>query len=351
MSDAVEPKQVSVILPVHNADKWLDECLESVLQQAFGGSLELSVYDDASTDQSGVMLKQWSNKLMNADVSVVIGSNKSGQPCGVGFAKNQAVQQSSGKYLCFLDADDVMHPLRIQKQYDAGKTTNDTIIGCKFHRTPEGSTPRYTEWANNLDHSQLYTQIYTAFGPTIVMPTWFCHRDVYYKVGGFSESGKGTPEDLLFFYSHLQLGGKLYRVDEDLLLYRYHPSATTFSILEDTIWNIRLKELEQNVLARWSAFTIWNAGKQGRKFFRTLNPENQEKVQAFCDVDEKKLTKGMYIYEETEQQPKPRIPIVHFSVACAPFIICVKLQMTGGDFEKNLSSLNLKEGVDYFHFS
>lgn len=64
------------------------------------------------------------------------------------------------------------------------------------------------------------------------MPTWFCHRSVFDKVGGFSEDGKGTPEDLIFFYRHLDLGGKLFRVDEPLVIYTYHITATTFSINE-----------------------------------------------------------------------------------------------------------------------
>jgi hypothetical protein len=52
------------------------------------------------------------------------------------------------------------------------------------------------------------------------------------RVGGFSEEGKGTPEDLIFFYSHLDKGGKLCKVPECLLVYRYHQDATTFSIHE-----------------------------------------------------------------------------------------------------------------------
>lgn len=56
--------------------------------------------------------------------------------------------------------------------------------------------------------------------------------DVFDRVGGFSEAGKGTPEDLIFFFRHLQLGGKVFRHPDDLLVYRYHQTATTFSIDE-----------------------------------------------------------------------------------------------------------------------
>ena len=98
---------------------------------------------------------------------------------------------------------------------------------------PADSTKSFSFWANCLSERQLYTQIYQSFGPTLIMPTWFCHRNVFCKVnGGFSEGGQGVPEDLIFFYSHLDAGGTLHRVDKELLQYRYHPGATTFSVSE-----------------------------------------------------------------------------------------------------------------------
>ncbi|XP_009946389.1 PREDICTED: UDP-GlcNAc:betaGal beta-1,3-N-acetylglucosaminyltransferase-like protein 1, partial [Leptosomus discolor] len=161
----------------------------------------------------------------------------------------------------------------------------------------------------------------------------------------------GVPEDLLFFYKHIQKGGEVFRVNHCLLLYRYHPQAATHSILEGTIWNHRVRFLEDRVLSSWTSFTIWNAGKQGKKLYRSLSPANRKKVAAFCDVDEKKITKGFYTYEESEERPKPKIPIRHFRDATPPFIICVKLDLTGGAFETNLNTLNLKEGMDYYHFN
>jgi len=203
-----------------------------------------------------------------------------------------------------------------------------------------------------LTPQQLNVQVYTSHGPTVIMPTWFCSRKVFERVGGFDESGRGTPEDLIFFYRHLDLGGTVRRVDEVLLVYRYHPQQTTFSVNEATIWDLRLKRLEETVLARWTdGFTIWNAGKQGRRLYRSLSEASRRHVLAFCDVDVNKINQGVYVYQNSTQRPKPEVPIVHFSRATAPFVICVKLDLTGGQFEANLSSLNLTEGVDYVHFN
>lgn len=341
---------VSIIIPVYNGDKWIDDCLRSVETQNFNGKLEVSIFNDGSTDGTISKLEEWRETLREKSISVTIGGHTS-NPRGVGYAKNQAVEQSSGIYLCFQDIDDVMSPDRVSKQYQAARSEQNSIIGSKFHREPEGSTERFTKWANTLSQDQLYSQIYTSHGPTLIMPTWFCHRSVYNKADGFSEGGKGVPEDLIFFLRHLELGGGLCRVEADLLMYRYHPGATTFSIHEDTIWEIRMEYIQKQVLDKWESFTIWNAGKQGKKFYRNLSTTNQRKVAAFCDVDPKKIKCGAYIYHESKEKIKPTVPIVHFQSAKPPFIICMKLDLTGGEFEKNLASLNLKEGVDFFHFN
>ncbi|XP_047688038.1 UDP-GlcNAc:betaGal beta-1,3-N-acetylglucosaminyltransferase-like protein 1 isoform X3 [Prionailurus viverrinus] len=317
--DRAAAPHVSIILPVYNAELWLDECLASVLQQDFEGSMELSVFNDASKDKSMTIIEKWKVKLENSGVLVVIGGHDSPSPRGVGYSKNQAIAQSSGSYLCFLDSDDVMMPQRVRLQLEAA--------------------------------AQHPTSVFTSNGPTVIMPTWFCSRAWFSYVGPFDEGGKGEPEDLLFFYSHLRKGGGVIRVDQSLLLYRYHPNAATHSVLETTIWTHRVRFLEEWALPHWATFTIWNAGRQGRRLYRSLTAGMRRKVVAFCDVDENKIRKGFYCHEDSQERPKPRVPILHFRAARPPFVICVKLDLTGGAFEDNLRSLHLQEGRDFLHFS
>ncbi|XP_027481937.1 UDP-GlcNAc:betaGal beta-1,3-N-acetylglucosaminyltransferase-like protein 1 isoform X5 [Zalophus californianus] len=316
---AAAAPHVSIILPVHNAEPWLNECLESVLQQDFEGSMELSVFNDASKDKSMTIIEKWKVKLEGSGIPVVIGGHASPSPRGVGYSKNQAIAQSSGSYLCFLDSDDVMMPQRVRLQLEAA--------------------------------AQHPTSVFTSNGPTVIMPTWFCSRAWFSHVGPFDEGGQGVPEDLLFFYNHLRKGGGVVRVDQSLLLYRYHPDAATHSVLETTIWTHRVRFLEERVLPHWAAFTIWNAGRQGRRLYRSLAAGTRRKVVAFCDVDENKIRKGFYCHEDSQERPKPRVPILHFRAARPPFVICVKLDLTGGAFENNLRSLHLQEGRDFLHFS
>ncbi|XP_073698601.1 queuosine-tRNA galactosyltransferase [Garra rufa] len=149
---------VSVIMPVFNASDWLDECLQAVLEQDFQGRMELSVYDDGSTDNSRELLERWRQRFEDRGFLMLISGHGSSSPRGVGFAKNQAVCQSSGRFLCFQDADDIMRPQRVRLQYEAAAANPNTIVGCKVCRVPEGSTERYTRWINSLSPEQLLTQ-------------------------------------------------------------------------------------------------------------------------------------------------------------------------------------------------
>ncbi|KAF2897810.1 hypothetical protein ILUMI_08366 [Ignelater luminosus] len=345
---------ISIIIPIHNGDKWINNCFNAILHQSAIGllDLEICVCNDASTDKTLELLDEWKHVFNQKGVPLHVFNNISGVPQGVGYAKNKAVSISNGDYLCFQDIDDVMLENRILFQYNqAIKEPFNTIVGCKFKREPENSTVRYTKWANSLLQEQLNVQIYTSHGPTVIMPTWFCNRTVFDSIGGFSEKGKGEPEDLLFFYKHLDLGGKICRVDECLLIYNYHVNATTFSIHEDTIWNIRIERVERDILSKWSQFTIWNAGKQGRKFFNSLKKENRSKVIAMCDINANLIGRDYMPYSVKTRKVECSIPIVHFKDAKPPFIICVKMDMTDGAFESNLQSLDLQEDRDYILFS
>ncbi|XP_014224302.1 UDP-GlcNAc:betaGal beta-1,3-N-acetylglucosaminyltransferase-like protein 1 [Trichogramma pretiosum] len=319
---------VSIIIPIYNGENWIDSCFNSIINQTVVSliNLEIAVCDDASTDKTLSNLESWGKKLKKLSIPLKVFKNLSGKPKGVGYAKNRAIEISTGTYLCFQDVDDTMHPQRIQVQYELAKRNKSAIVGGRFKRVPENSTERFSRWANNLSSEQLRLQIYTSHGPTVIMPTWFCHRNVFLNVvGGFCENGQGTPEDLLFFYSHLDNKGEVLRTDEVVLNYTYHPEATTFSIKQETIFKIRLSRLINQVLCEWSNFTIWNAGKQGRHFYRALNNDLQNKVTALCDIDEKKIGQKYAPYDSHQRKVINSIPIIHFSEAVPPFVICVKL--------------------------
>ena len=152
-----------------------------------------------------------------------------------------------------------------------------------------------------------------------------------------------------------EFGGKLYRVNTVLLLYRFHEGCQTIEDYEKSIWRVRLSFLEKYILPQWSTFSIWSTGKQGRKLFRDLSSDLQERVESFCEVDPKKIGKN-YEYQETNKRPKPLYPIVHFSKVKPPVVISVKTGLPNNQrlnepgLEDNIALLNMTEGEDYIHF-
>ncbi|GLD60870.1 UDP-GlcNAc:betaGal beta-1,3-N-acetylglucosaminyltransferase-like protein 1, partial [Lates japonicus] len=73
---------VSIIMPVYNASCWLDECLQAILEQDFTGSMELSVHDDGSTDDSRKVVEGWRERLEARGISVVISGHNFAKPRG-----------------------------------------------------------------------------------------------------------------------------------------------------------------------------------------------------------------------------------------------------------------------------
>lgn len=128
-SEEVSPL-VSFIVPVHNAMPWLKETFESVLKQTYK-NLEVSVWNDASSDGSKEELLRWKRIFKERNIKFVI-SGVEENPLGAGAARNQCVKQCTGTYLCILDADDVCQPTRVERQLKIAKKYKNAIVGSGF---------------------------------------------------------------------------------------------------------------------------------------------------------------------------------------------------------------------------
>lgn len=234
-----ETPSVSVVVPAHDAARWLDECFASVVAQTYPYSrLEVSAYDDASSDDTETVIKAWARVFSELGIAVAVSGSRWGplggkprdsiqshkkgnatndasnvardlsvalaKPGGIGHGKNAAVRQSAGEVLVFLDADDIMTPRRVQTQVACVLRNKEAIVGGSWRRHPAGSTEHYERWANALpDPAGLWLEQFRE--TTVQMPTWCLTRAAYDKVGGFDEvpPDRGEGEDLVFFHKHL----------------------------------------------------------------------------------------------------------------------------------------------------
>ena len=93
--------KVSIVTPVYNAEAFLRKTIESVIKQTYS-NFELLLVDDGSTDESGLIVDEYSKKDKRI---VAIHQNNS----GVSSARNTALKNATGEWVCFLDSDDEEH--------------------------------------------------------------------------------------------------------------------------------------------------------------------------------------------------------------------------------------------------
>lgn len=98
---------VSVIIPAYNAERYIDEALQSVLSQNYP-NVEIIVVDDGSSDRTAERVVAYGSR-----VTCLTQCNSGGYP---GSPRNAGLDHCKGEFICFLDADDIMLPLRIEKQ-------------------------------------------------------------------------------------------------------------------------------------------------------------------------------------------------------------------------------------------
>lgn len=125
---------VSVIIPVYNAEKYIKECLDSVLNQTMN-DLEIICVDDGSTDNSMHILKKY--KQSDSRVRILSQENQ-----GSGPARNWGLKEARGKYVAFLDADDFWYDDFVLEKIANAAEENESIITGAFWGTYKDG--RYT---------------------------------------------------------------------------------------------------------------------------------------------------------------------------------------------------------------
>ncbi len=118
MINNITPK-VSVIIPVYNVEKYLRQCLDSVVSQTMH-DIEIICVNDGSTDSSGRILEEYSLKDNRI---VVINQENAGQST----ARNKGLKIAAGEYIAFLDSDDYMEPDLCELAYNKAKQTGADI--------------------------------------------------------------------------------------------------------------------------------------------------------------------------------------------------------------------------------
>jgi glycosyltransferase involved in cell wall biosynthesis len=116
---------VSIVVPVYNVERYLDDCIKSILAQKHK-TLEVILVDDGSTDNSGTMCDQYAKKF--DFIHVIHKSNE-----GVNYARRDGFFKSQGEFIAFVDSDDIIALDFISTHLDLLNKTNSDISVGKTH--------------------------------------------------------------------------------------------------------------------------------------------------------------------------------------------------------------------------
>ena len=277
---------LSVVLPFFNAEKTLEETLRSIQQQSLD-DFELLAVDDGSTDQSADIIRDFS--VNDKRVRLL-------QPgrAGVVAAANSGIEAASSAIIARMDADDLMHPHRLEKQYHYLVENPDiAMVGCQVSLFPEEIIQKgfneYIRWQNScITPTDIADEIYVEL--PIANPSIMFRRDAVLSLGGYHDGP--YPEDYDLQLRMVHSGHKMAKIPEVLLQWRESPGRLTRT---DERYNrnafdqLRAQFLVTDPrLLSQRPLVAWGAGRRSRKR-SSLLLERGLKFDAWVDIDPRKI--------------------------------------------------------------
>ena len=147
-------EKISVIVPIYNSEKYLNGCLDSILNSTYK-NLEILLINDGSTDSSLDICKEYEKS--DSRIRIISQENR-----GLSAARNTGIDNASSNYYVFIDSDDEIMPTMIEELYDLLIKKNADIAMCNFyyHRLSEQVKIRRTKTFSGNSKFQLLEQNY-----------------------------------------------------------------------------------------------------------------------------------------------------------------------------------------------
>ncbi|WP_101689598.1 glycosyltransferase family 2 protein [Dysgonomonas massiliensis] len=227
--------KVSILMPVYNAEKYLIEAVDSILNQTFR-DWELIIINDGSTDRSRELLSQI------ADNRVIIVDNE--KNLGLIDTLNKGINLSKGEYIARMDADDISTSERIEKQVQFMDSHPHHIM-CGTNALVIDNSGKVTGKIRNLTDNQ-FLQINLLFSNPFIHPSMMIRRDIL-RSNLYDKQYKHIEDYEL--WCRIALLGEVANLQDDLLLYRWHNSNISVINAETQIRS--KKEINKRQLERF----------------------------------------------------------------------------------------------------
>ena len=221
---------ISVIVPVYNVEKYLNRCIDSILNQTFK-QIEIILVDDGSTDNSPIICDEYCSRYEN--IKVIHKENNR-----VAAARNDGIKIATGKYIALVDSDDWIEPNMLEEMYNKAEEFHTDITMCDLKKV--GVESEYTVSQpireGYYDRSMIEVELFPClimfenieFPPTISNCTCLFRREFLIENDLFYDEDIHYCEDSIFGSKAMyNANGFYYMKNRYFYNYFYNPNSTT----------------------------------------------------------------------------------------------------------------------------
>lgn len=245
---------VSIVIPVHNAESYIAKTIRSILTQTIS-NYEVLLVDDASTDDSLEKIKRIRDERLK------ILKTHLEHAAGAAAARNRGIEEAKGRYLAFLDADDLWHPKKLEKTLAYMKKKNAAFVftGYEFGDQEGRGTGKIVHVPEVLDyeHALSRTVIFTS---TVLFDLTKIDKELI-------RMPQVKSEDTATWWNVLKAGYLAYGLDENLTIYRRAGKTLSSNKIEAVrrIWNLYKLQEDMTFFKRLRCFVGWAFGAVYRR--------------------------------------------------------------------------------------
>lgn len=243
----MKSREVSIVVPVYNAAAYLEKTVEMVRNQTFE-NWELLLVDDHSTDGSRSILE----KLAAEDGRIVLMRQEDGVK-GAANARNLGIRHASGRYLAFLDADDIWRADKLEKELAFLKEREAAFVftAYEFGDEEANGTGKIVHVPEKLTYKKALSRT-VIFTSTVLVDLTKIEKELLYMPNVKSE-------DTATWWQILRTGCSAYGLDENLVIYRRPKKSLSSNKAAalSRIWNLYRKQEGLSVVKSAWYFCFW----------------------------------------------------------------------------------------------
>lgn len=239
---------VSIVVPVYHAQRFIEETMDSVLTQTYE-NWELLLVVDGNSDPTIAVIEEYIEKKQEQRIRLLIQENNK----GAALARNRGVKEAKGRYLAYLDADDLWKPQKLEKElrFMQEKDVAFVFTGYEFADENAVGTGKVVHVPERLTYRQALKNT-TIFTTTVMFDTEKISKDEL-------EMPNMRSEDTALWWKILRSGQDAYGLDENLVYYR-RPAKSLSSnklVAIKRIWNLYRKAEKLSIPYSCYNFCFW----------------------------------------------------------------------------------------------